>query len=55
VINHAERDRVSAPFFFEPNLSSMIHVSEQAGEGVIYGEYLLKIFERSFPGVINED
>jgi isopenicillin N synthase-like dioxygenase len=49
VINHAQRDRVSAPFFFEPNLSSIIHTTHDNKEELMYGTYLSHIFERSFP------
>lgn len=44
VINNANYNRISVPFFFEPNLLSEI-------QGLEYGEYLLRIFERSFPSI----
>ncbi len=49
VINQSHRARYSAPFFFEPNLSANITIPQLNNESVIYGNYLLKIFERSFP------
>ncbi len=48
VYNHAEKDRVSAPFFFEPNLSAQIQLPYHAAP-VYYGDHMLKIFNRSFP------
>lgn len=51
VINHEHQARISAPFFFEPNLSAEIAISHQENNPVIYGDYLRSIFERSFPAV----
>ena len=54
VMNHHDKFRISAPFFFEPNLSTVIkplsifNQSAADAHGVLYGEHMLKIFERSF-------
>ena len=52
VANQSTRARYSVPFFFEPNLSAVITIPHQNNNQIIYGEYLLKIFERSFPAGI---
>jgi isopenicillin N synthase-like dioxygenase len=55
VMNNSSHHRYSAPFFFEPNLStcvSSLPVFDRRpaapSEQIIYGEHMLKIFSRSF-------
>jgi len=58
VLNNNKNHRYSAPFFFEPNLSACIrpiatfgnnqqHIENETNP-IIYGEHMLKIFQRSF-------
>lgn len=49
VVNHPLNDRISVPFFFEPNLSTTIYLPENPEKPLIYGDHILSIFERSFP------
>lgn len=62
VINKGNKFRISAPFFFEPNLTTIVrpidlaekliigseNKSEKNAREIIYGEQMLKIFQRSF-------
>lgn len=55
VLNNTHHDRISAPFFFEPNLSAVISPMPIFNQpvidndiNVIYGEHMLKVFQRSF-------
>jgi isopenicillin N synthase-like dioxygenase len=62
VINKGNKFRLSAPFFFEPNLSAAIkpidlppnicadteHEPQKKHKEIIYGQHMLRIFERSF-------
>lgn len=54
VINHRDKYRISAPFFFEPNLSTIVKplpihdTAAKPHQAMLYGEHMLKIFMRSF-------
>lgn len=54
VINATNQERISAPFFYEPHLNSAITpLGDPTIESpIIYGERMLRIFQRSYPAVI---
>lgn len=59
VVQQGETSRYSLPFFFEPPLDAKISVARKSAEGlateeggeagVLYGDRMLRVFERSFP------
>lgn len=53
VINSSNKERISAPFFYEPHLNSAITPfgDPNVGTPIIYGERMLRIFQRSYPAV----
>lgn len=55
VLNNSQNFRISAPFFFEPNLSAVVTPMPIFNQpvinsdiNVIYGEHMLNVFKRSF-------
>lgn len=54
VLNNSERFRISAPFFFEPNLSAIVSplpIFDKPIDNnvkISYGQHMLKVFQRSF-------